>query len=41
MTEKKTFYVTTPIYYVNDLPHIGHAYTTVAADCLAREEEGG
>ena len=36
MTEKKTFYVTTPIYYVNDLPHIGHAYTTVAADCLAR-----
>src|SRR3989304_8857972 len=33
---KKTFYVTTPIYYVNDLPHIGHAYTTVAADCLAR-----
>jgi len=34
--EKKTFYVTTPIYYVNDVPHIGHAYTTVAADCLAR-----
>ncbi len=31
-----TFYVTTPIYYVNDLPHIGHAYTTVAADVLAR-----
>ncbi len=30
------FYVTTPIYYVNDVPHIGHAYTTVAADCLAR-----
>lgn len=30
------FYVTTPIYYVNDLPHIGHAYTTVAADVLAR-----
>ncbi len=30
------FYVTTPIYYVNDAPHIGHAYTTVAADCLAR-----
>ncbi len=30
------FYVTTPIYYVNDLPHIGHAYTTVAADILAR-----
>ena len=33
---RKTFYVTTPIYYVNDVPHIGHAYTTVAADCLAR-----
>lgn len=32
----ETFYVTTPIYYVNDLPHIGHAYTTVAADVLAR-----
>ncbi len=30
------FYVTTPIYYVNDVPHIGHAYTTVAADTLAR-----
>ena len=28
----KRFYVTTPIYYVNDIPHIGHAYTTVAAD---------
>jgi len=32
----KGFYVTTPIYYVNDIPHIGHAYTTVAADILAR-----
>ena len=30
------FYVTTPIYYVNDKPHIGHAYTTIAADILAR-----
>ena len=30
------FYVTTPIYYVNDVPHIGHAYTTVAADVAAR-----
>ena len=29
------FYVTTPIYYVNDKPHIGHAYTTVLADVLA------
>jgi len=33
---KKNFYVTTPIYYVNDLPHIGHAYTTIAADIIAR-----
>ena len=32
----KRFYVTTPIYYVNDVPHIGHAYTTIAADILAR-----
>ncbi len=32
----KKFYVTTPIYYVNDIPHIGHAYTTIAADILAR-----
>ncbi len=32
----RPFYVTTPIYYVNDVPHIGHAYTTVAADALAR-----
>lgn len=30
------FYVTTPIYYANDKPHVGHAYTTVAADVLAR-----
>jgi len=30
------FYVTTPIYYVNDVPHLGHAYTTIAADVLAR-----
>ncbi len=32
----KTFYITTPIYYVNDKPHIGHAYTCIAADVLAR-----
>lgn len=32
----KKFYITTPIYYVNDIPHIGHAYTTIAADILAR-----
>lgn len=36
MNSPKTFYITTPIYYVNDVPHIGHAYTTVAADVLAR-----
>ncbi len=33
---RKTFYVTTPIYYVNDVPHIGHTYTTVVADVIAR-----
>ena len=32
----KALYVTTPIYYVNDVPHIGHAYTTVITDFLAR-----
>ncbi|KZM36012.1 methionine--tRNA ligase [Oerskovia enterophila] len=32
----ETFYLTTPIYYVNDAPHIGHAYTTVAADVVTR-----
>jgi methionyl-tRNA synthetase len=32
----KSFYLTTPIYYVNDAPHIGHAYTTVAADVVTR-----
>ncbi|MEO9224256.1 MAG: methionine--tRNA ligase [Acidimicrobiales bacterium] len=34
--EQRRFFVTTPIYYVNDAPHIGHAYTTVTADALAR-----
>ncbi|MFH0883233.1 MAG: methionine--tRNA ligase [bacterium] len=33
---KDTFYLTTPLYYVNDEPHIGHAYTTVLADVIAR-----
>ena len=33
---KAPFYITTPIYYVNDEPHIGHAYTTILADVLAR-----
>ncbi|GAA2235687.1 methionine--tRNA ligase [Rarobacter faecitabidus] len=36
MAEPSCFYLTTPIYYVNDAPHIGHAYTTVAADILTR-----
>ncbi|MGB1547014.1 MAG: methionine--tRNA ligase [Alphaproteobacteria bacterium] len=36
MSAPKPFYVTTPIYYVNDAPHIGHAYTTLACDVLAR-----
>ena len=31
-----SFYVTTPIYYVNAEPHLGHAYSTMAADVLAR-----
>ena len=35
MSQKK-FYITTPIYYVNDIPHLGHAYCTIAADVLAR-----
>jgi methionyl-tRNA synthetase len=32
----RTFYTTTPIYYVNDVPHIGHAYATLACDVMAR-----
>jgi methionyl-tRNA synthetase len=36
MQEKKNYYITTPIYYPSDNLHIGHAYTTVAADCMAR-----
>jgi methionyl-tRNA synthetase len=32
----ENFYITTPIYYVNDKPHIGHAYTTILADVLSR-----
>ena len=35
-TENSVFYITTPIYYVNAEPHLGHAYTTVVADALAR-----
>ncbi|PDQ34797.1 MAG: methionine--tRNA ligase [Candidatus Lumbricidophila eiseniae] len=36
MADGSSFYVTTPIFYVNDVPHIGHAYTEVATDVLAR-----
>ncbi len=36
MGERKKFYITTPIFYVNDKPHIGHAYTMIVADILAR-----
>ena len=36
MAEKKTYYITTPIYYPSDKLHIGHSYTTVACDALAR-----
>jgi methionyl-tRNA synthetase len=36
MPGPKRYYLTTPIYYVNDVPHIGHAYTTLACDALAR-----
>ena len=31
----KTFYVTTPIYYANSLPHLGHLYTMIVADTIA------
>ncbi len=33
---KESYYITTPIYYVNDAPHIGHAYTSIASDVIAR-----
>ncbi|WP_114391653.1 methionine--tRNA ligase [Oleisolibacter albus] len=36
MAGRTPFYVTTPIYYVNDAPHVGHAYTTIACDVMAR-----
>jgi methionyl-tRNA synthetase len=36
MADTRRYYITTPIYYVNDVPHIGHAYTTLACDVLAR-----
>src|ERR1700761_5318129 len=36
MPEGQPFYITTPIYYVKGKPHIGHAYTTIACDVIAR-----
>ena len=36
MSAGGTFYLTTPIYYVNATPHLGHAYTTIVADAMAR-----
>jgi methionyl-tRNA synthetase len=38
VTNQATFAITTPIYYVNDVPHIGSAYTTIAADVIARSQ---
>lgn len=35
----KTFYITTPIYYANSLPHLGHLYTMIVADCVHRHKE--
>src|SRR5688572_6215061 len=34
-----TFYITTPIYYANSLPHLGHLYTMILADCIHRHKE--
>ncbi len=36
MSNQNKYYVTTPIYYVNDKPHLGHVYTTMVADVVAR-----
>ena len=38
---KKPFFITTPLYYVNAQPHIGHSYTEIACDCLARYKRVG
>ncbi|MBA3572588.1 MAG: class I tRNA ligase family protein [Pyrinomonadaceae bacterium] len=35
----KTFYLTTPIYYANSFPHLGHLYTMIVADCVHRYKE--
>ena len=39
MNETETFYITTPIYYANSLPHLGHLYTTLVADCVSRYKQ--
>jgi len=36
MSDRTQYYITTPIYYVNDRPHIGHVYSTTIADAMAR-----
>ncbi len=38
MDKGQKFYITTPIYYVNARPHIGHAYTTLVCDAVARRK---
>src|SRR5437016_4750840 len=38
MAKGQKFYITTPIYYVNARPHIGHAYTTIVCDAIARRK---
>jgi methionyl-tRNA synthetase len=40
MDKPNKFYITTPLYYVNASPHLGHSYTNIAADCLARYMRG-
>ena len=41
MSDGSSFYITTPIYYVNDIPHLGHAYTEVAAEFCPLAPPGG
>ena len=39
MSDKDTFFITTPIYYTNGIPHIGHSYSTIIADSIARYQK--
>ena len=39
MPDKDTFFITTPIYYTNGIPHIGHSYSTIIADSIARYQK--